>query len=139
MGQNFWGASGQNASPSPAPVSPQRRSAPTLLMSGALNRHNRQQLAADGCERRPQTQMASKRVCRRPATSSLRRWLRAKNFCLVSCGANQIKTNQLEAIAPILLTDFFFRADCAQCTSRRVQGAASSNLQAMCEWDANFR
>ena len=96
-------------------------------------------LPPNGCERRPQTQMASKRVCRRPATSSLRRWLRAKNFCLVSCGANQIKTNQLEAIAPILLTDFFFRADCAQCTSRRVQGAASSNLQAMCEWDAIFR
>ena len=110
MGQNFWGASGQNASPSPAPVSPQRRSAPTLLISGALNRHNRQQLAADGCERRPQTQMASKRVCRRPATSSLRRWLHlcAQNFCLVSCGANQIKTNQLEAIAPILLTENSF-------------------------------
>ena len=90
--------------PNPAP----KRPAPTTFMMVARsNATTDNSLPPNGCERQPQTQMASKRVCRRPAIAALGRllYLCAQNFCLVSC---VVKTNQLEAIAPILLTEKSF-------------------------------
>ena len=54
-----------------------------------------------GCERRHPTQMTSKSAFRRPAKASLGRLLGlcAQNFCFFSYEANQIKTNQSEALA----------------------------------------
>ena len=125
MGKISWGASGPNAGP-PHPA-PKRRPAPTTLSTlmkvARSNATTDNSLPPNGCERRPQTQMASKRVCRRPATAALRRLLClcAQNFCLVSC---VVKTNQLEAIAPILLTENSF--SCGLRTMHITQSVRSS-------------